>query len=304
MDRLSRMEIVVVGHLSRDLIITPETSREMLGGAPAYAMLAPAIGAFGAGIVSKVGADFEESYRYELLSSGLNLSGLHSDGPRTTRFVNIYDAAGERTQKVEALAPQIKCSDLLRLGSKARIIHFSPLSDNEIEKECFQLARNSEALTSLDVQGFLRSISEEGLVFLKRWSKSDEILSLIDVVKLHDSELRMVNDVESESSAVSAILDLGPRIVIVTRDYRGSTIYTRKMRVDVPLVLADSQMDTTGCGDTYAIGFLVEYMRTANAARAGLFAATCSSFNVETMGPYGMPDRVQVEARMHSYLQA
>ena len=205
---------------------------------------------------------------------------------------------------MEALAPQIRCSDLMRLGSKARIILFSPLSDNEIEKECFQRARDMEALTSLDVQGYLRSISQDGLVSLKKWSKSDEILSLIDVVKLHESELRMIDDMESESSSVSRILDLGPRIVIVTRDYRGSTIYTRNMAIDIPLVLADSQVDTTGCGDTYAIGFLLEYMRTANAARAGLFAATCSSFNVETMGPYGMPDRAQVEARMHPYFQA
>ena len=304
MSPLNKMELVVVGHLSRDLIITPYARREMLGGAPAYAMLAPAIGAFGAGIVSKVGADFEESYRHDLLSSGLDLSGLHCEGTQTTRFVNIYDAAGERTQKVEALAPQIRCSDLMRLGSKARIILFSPLSDNEIEKECFQRARDMEALTSLDVQGYLRSISQDGLVSLKKWSKSDEILSLIDVVKLHESELRMIDDMESESSSVSRILDLGPRIVIVTRDYRGSTIYTRSMAIDIPLVLADSQVDTTGCGDTYAIGFLLEYMRTANAARAGLFAATCSSFNVETMGPYGMPDRAQVEARMHPYFQA
>ena len=52
------MEIVVVGHLSRDLIVMPERSQEALGGGTAYAMLAPALGAFGAGIISKVGADF------------------------------------------------------------------------------------------------------------------------------------------------------------------------------------------------------------------------------------------------------
>jgi sugar/nucleoside kinase (ribokinase family) len=73
--------------------------------------------------------------------------------------------------------------------------------------------------------------------------------------------------------------------------------------VDIPLVLADAQVDSTGCGDTYAIGFLIEYMRSANLAQAGLFAATCSSFNVETVGPHSMPDRVMVEARMRPYLQ-
>jgi len=298
------MEIVVVGHLSRDLIVTPETTREMLGGGPAYAMLAPAIGAFGTGIISKVGLDFNESYKTTLISSGLNLTGLYYEGSHTTRFVNEYDANGERTQRVEALAPQIKPSDFTDEHSQATIIHFSPLSCNEIDKACYDTACEEDALISLDVQGYLRSITDDGLVTPKKWPESDEILRLVDVVKLHDSELKTINADESELSAVSHILDLGPRIAMVTRDRRGSTIYTRNTQVDIPLVLSNAQVDSTGCGDTYAVGFLIEYMRSANVTRAGLFAATCSSFNVETMGPYDMPDRVMIETRMRPYLQA
>ena len=298
------MEIVVVGHLSRDLIITPESTREILGGGPAYSMLAPKIGAFGAGIISKVGSDFDESYKVSLMSSGLNLVGLHYEGPHTTRFVNEYDKIGERTQRVEALAPSITPDDFSDEHCQASIIHFSPISCNEIDTSCYSLAREEGALISLDVQGYLRSISDDCNVSPRRWPESNDILSKVDVVKLHDSELQTINADESESSAVSHILDLGPRIVIVTRDHRGSTIYTRNMQVDIPLVLANAQVDSTGCGDTYVVGFLLEYIRTANVARAGLFAATCSSFNVETMGPYEMPDRVMVETRMRPYLQA
>ncbi len=298
------MEIVVVGHLSRDLIITPETRREAIGGSTAYAMLAPRIGAYGAGIVSKVGLDFEEAYKIDLISSGLNLNGLHYEGTHTTRFVNEYDNEGKRTQRVEALAPQIKPSDFGDIHSEASVVHFSPLSSDEIDRACYFRAREEGALTSLDVQGYLRSISKDGVVSPCNWPESDSILRLVDVVKLHDSELRTINADESELSAVSHILDLGPRIVLVTRDYRGSTIYTRNTQVDIPLVLANSQVDTTGCGDTYTIGFLLEYIQSANVARSGLFAATCSSFNVETMGPYDMPDRVMVETRMRPYLQS
>ena len=298
------MEIVVVGHLSRDLIITPETTRELLGGGTAYAMLAPKIGAFGAGIISKVGSDFDESYKITLIASGLNLTGLHYEGVHTTRFVNEYDANGARTQRVEALAPQIKSSDFSDEHCRASIIHFSPLSCNEIDEDCYDVAREEGALISLDVQGYLRSISDDSHVTPKSWSESKKILGKVDVVKLHDSELKTINADESELSAVSHILDLGPRIVIISRDHRGSTIYTRNTQVDIPLVLSNAQVDSTGCGDTYAIGFLLEYIRSANVTRAGLFAATCSSFNVETMGPYDMPDRVMVETRMRPYLQA
>jgi hypothetical protein len=188
------MEIVVVGHLSRDLIITPETRREVLGGSTAYAMLAPSIGAFGAGIVSKVGLDFDENYKIDLISSGLNLSGLHYEGAHTTRFINEYDADGERTQRVEDLAHSINPSDFTDAHSEATIIHFSPLSSSEIDKACYDVAREEGALISLDVQGYLRRISDDGLVSPQKWPESDEILGMVDVVKLHDSELRTINN--------------------------------------------------------------------------------------------------------------
>lgn len=298
------MEIVVVGHLSRDLIVTPETRKELLGGAPAYAMLAPKIGAFGAGIISKVGFDFDSRYKTDLSSSGLDLAGLHYEGDCSTRFVNIYNANGERSQRVEALAPKITPSDFSEAHFESSIIHFSPLSSDEIDKTCFAIASEAGALISLDVQGYLRYISDDGAVTLQSWADYDQILNVVDVVKLHDSELQSISGDESEPSIVSHILDIGPRIVIVTRDLRGSTIYTHDTHVDIPLVLADTQVDSTGCGDTYAIGFLLEYMRSSNVRRAGLFAATCSSFNVETMGPYDMPDRLMVESRMRHYLLA
>ncbi|MHA1288919.1 MAG: hypothetical protein ACTSPB_16125, partial [Candidatus Thorarchaeota archaeon] len=90
------MDIVIVGHLSRDLIITPETKREALGGGTAYAMLAPALDAYNTGIVSKVGEDFEEEYWNTLKSAGLNLAGLSKVGTTSTRFVNKYDSEGNR----------------------------------------------------------------------------------------------------------------------------------------------------------------------------------------------------------------
>lgn len=296
------MEILVVGHLSRDLIVTPDARREALGGSTAYAMLAPAIGALGAGIVSKVGNDFEPEYLATLEKAGLILSGLHVEGPVSTRFVNKYDEDGQRTQIVEAIAPPILPDDFLEIDFDSTTIHFSPLTGNEVDIKCIEEARTSGALTSLDVQGYLRDIGEDGVVQPRNWKERDAVLCLVDVVKFHEDELRAAYCYESELSVADEILGMGPRIVLVTRGNRGSTIYTRNTQVDIPLVLSRQQTDTTGSGDTYAIGFLLEYMRTADVKRAGLFAATCSSFNVETVGPRGIPTRTMVERRLSRYL--
>lgn len=297
------MDIVVVGHLSRDLIITPKNKSETLGGGTAYAMLAPSLDVFNAGIISRVGEDFEQEYWKILESSGLVLTGLRKSGSRSTRFVNKYDTNRNRVQIVEAIAESITPADFSNLHRDANIIHFSPLTANEIDIDCIRLARSSAKVTSIDVQGYVRSIDSSGIVSPRNWIERDEILGLVDVVKFNESELKMSIDAESELSAASQILNLGPRIVLVTHDTKGSIIYTRDSQIPIPLVNVNAQVDSTGCGDVYTIGFLLEYVRSSNLKRAGLFAATCSSFNVETIGPYNMPSRLDVETRMRSYLQ-
>ncbi|TFG33212.1 hypothetical protein EU528_00680 [Candidatus Thorarchaeota archaeon] len=297
------MDIVVVGHLSRDLIITPNSKREALGGGTAYAMLAPAINAFDAGIISKVGDDFEQEYWDILKSSGLVLAGLHRADTKSTRFVNKYDAEGNRVQIVEAQAEKITPQEFPDEYLDAKVIHFSPLTADELDIDCIRLARSNAEITSIDVQGYVRAIDSSGIVVPRNWIERDEILGLVDVVKFNESELKMTVEGESELSAVSRILDLGPRIVLVTHDRRGSVIYTRNEQIKIPLVIADAEIDATGCGDVYSIGFLLEYMKSSNLKRAGLFAATCSSFNVETKGPYCFPSRFDVERRMRGYLE-
>ncbi|NHI82955.1 MAG: carbohydrate kinase family protein [Candidatus Thorarchaeota archaeon] len=294
------MELVVIGHLSRDCIVTPEARIETLGGGPAYAMIAPAVGAMGAGIVSCIGSDFEDVYLEILQNSGLDLSGLHVKGMKSTRFINEYDFEG-RSQCVEAIAEPVVPEDILPQHLGASIYHFSPLTAADIDDGCYSKARMGGPLVSLDAQGYLRDIVD-GCVVEKEWKNPSRILSLVDVVKFNELELSAAFDAQSELSAVTEILELGPRIVLVTRSRKGSTVYTRNTQMDIPLVLGSESADSTGSGDVYAMGFLLEYIRTGDVKRAGLFGATCSSFNAQTHGPIGMPSRKQVEDRMKVYL--
>ena len=294
------MDIVVVGHLSRDLLVTPETSREALGGGTAYAMLAPSLGISECGIVSCVGGDFEEKYMRTLVKSGLDMTGVSRDGQHTTRFINQYDSTGVRTQRVEAIAAPIKKNALLERHLQSRVIHFCPLI-GEIDISCIKAAKEAGALVSLDPQGFLRTVQGDRVV-PKEWTDRTAVLKHVDVLKLDEDELQSAVGTATEIDAVGRILNEGPEIVIVTRDRRGSTIYSQEDKIDIPLILADQLVDTTGSGDTYAIGFLVEYTQNENLKQAGMFGASCASFNLETMGPSEMPTRKQVESRMASYV--
>ncbi len=294
------MDIVVVGHLSRDLLVTPEITREALGGGTAYAMLAPSLGISKCGIVSCVGGDFDEEYMRALVKSGLDVTGVSREGQHTTRFVNQYDSNDVRTQRVEAIAGPIRKNALLEHHLQSRTIHFCPLI-GEIDISCIKAAKEAGALVSLDPQGFLRTVQGDHVV-PKEWADRAAVLEHVDILKLDEDEIQSAVGTGPEIDAAGKILNEGPEIVIVTRDRRGSTIYTQEDNIDIPPVLADQLVDATGSGDTYAIGFLVEYTRNENLRQAGVFGASCASFNLETMGPYEMPTRKQVESRMKEFL--
>jgi sugar/nucleoside kinase (ribokinase family) len=184
---------------------------------------------------------------------------------------------------------------------QAAIVHFCPLTADELHPMCIQTAKMHGALVSLDIQGFLRE-SRVGPVRHRRWTDNSDVLRYIDVLKADDTEIMMASDATTELAAVTEVMDNGPRIVAVTREGRGSTVYTRNTQVDIPAVLPSKLVDSTGCGDTYIIGFMLEYVRCGDVKRAGLFAATCASFNLESVGPVEMPSRDQVEARMRKYM--
>ncbi|MHA1959777.1 MAG: PfkB family carbohydrate kinase [Candidatus Thorarchaeota archaeon] len=295
------MDIVVIGHLSRDLLVTPDKTRETLGGGAAYAMMAPSVGEIPAGIVSKVGRDFESKYKVQLDRSGLDLTGLHFEGAKSTRFVNEYDSFERRSQRVETKAPPLKRSDIPEAALEAKLVHLCPLLPDEIDASSFEAVTTSGSTVSLDAQGFLREVKGK-VVLPRRWDKMERILSMVDILKLDALELEVAVPGEMKLTAAQNLLDLGPEIVLVTRDRAGSTIFTKNEVIEIPLVLADRTVDTTGCGDTYAIGFLIEYDRTQDIRRAGLFGAACASLNLEHVGPETVPNREQVLSRMLSYI--
>lgn len=294
------MDILVVGHLSRDLLITPEITRESLGGGAAYAMLAPAVGAIDAGIVSKVGFDFEDEYLHILKKAGLDVRCVTFEGPHSTRFINEYDITGQRSQRVEHLAPPILIGDIQCVSAEPKIVHYCPLSKSEIDISIIA-SFCRESLISLDAQGFLRDIKNNEVQSVK-WREMSSTLKHVDVVKFDATEIEAAVPNSPEYDAIDSILETGPRIVIITRDRDGTSIFTKEGETKVPIVLARKVVDTTGSGDTFTIGFLLEYLRTKHLRRSGLFAASCASFNLENIGPYVMPTRKQVFARMADYL--
>ncbi len=289
-------DIIIIGHFSIDTIIINNTQWKALGGVPAYSQIIPKIRGNG-GIVSIVGEDFPENWFKTIKNSGMDIQGIRIKGKHTTSFTNIYDDKGNRRQIVTYVAPKIIFEDFPNNYYNAKWIHIGPIL-NEIDKNTiFQLEKMGYKI-SIDPQGFLRKRLEDGRIIPSKWIDAEEILKKIYLLKCDEKEIQKLTGISDIIEAAKSVLRIGPKMVIITRSERGSIIFSHKEFIKIPAFKPDKIVDATGAGDTYMMGFIVDYLKTNDICHAGLFASAAASFNLETKGPTNFPTRDMIEKRM------
>jgi adenosine kinase len=80
--------------------------------------------------------------------------------------------------------------------------------------------------------------------------------------------------------------DLTQRVeaLIVTRGYKGSSIYTREGELAIPCAKASAVVDPTGCGDAYRAGLLHGLLHELDWATTGRIAAVMGALKIESRG--------------------
>ncbi|MFW9914692.1 MAG: hypothetical protein ACFFGZ_03690, partial [Candidatus Thorarchaeota archaeon] len=170
-------DIIVVGHFSKDTIITPEARREAMGGVPAYSLFLTNW-RLKLGIVSKCGPDFLIQYGAEIRKAG---PILVASGKKTTEFVNKYHSDGSRTQQVYSIAEPIQMRDFPGSFFSAPVVHFAPII-NEIDPNLIRRFHSAGPLVSLDPQGYCRKLDGRKIVATP-WKKAKDTLSHVHFLK-------------------------------------------------------------------------------------------------------------------------
>jgi len=294
--------LIVFGHLTHDVIITPEGVHEALGGVATYTSLAAARLGATVGVVAKVGSDFKREYLEYLRKGRIDLSGFKMVNGKTTVFENIYDAQGVRTQRAPIITEPIEVKDIPAPYFNAKCFHFGPVF-HEVSYEVIKLAHRKGIMTSLDPQGYCRKRRPDHVIELREWMDAEEVLPYIDILKCDETEAERLTGISALSKAAELISRLGPKIVLVTQGGKGSILYYDNKLKKIPTIPAEKVVDTTGAGDSYAAGFIVEYLRTQDPEHSALFAASVASFVVEGVGATTLPTREMSINRLNKFLK-
>lgn len=232
--------------------------------------------------VSIIGYDFPQEVMEDLKSRGVQMEGVEVIKDKKSFFwagkyhldMNTRDTLVTDLNVLADFNPVIPESyqgtEFLMLGN------LMP----GLQKNVIRQMKERPKLIVLDTMNFWM---ETALDELK------EVLTMVDVLMVNDSEARELSHEHSLVKAAKKIMTMGPPYLIIKKGEHGALLFHDDQIFYAPALPLEDVFDPTGAGDTFAGGFIGHLARTKdisfeNMKTAIIVGSAMASFCVEKFG--------------------
>jgi len=299
-------DIVVIAHFSLDIIMQSGERKPLrIGGPPLYGSIsAKRLGGENVGIISKVGEDFKDDHFLFISSNGIDISGIKRCSGPTTRFMLKYEGE-ERNEFLMAECERIEIQDIPSKSLQSQAFVISPiLPGSEVSFETLKyIAEEGKGGIYLDPSGYIRSIVPDGSgkIRLSKWKDMNDYLQYVDVLKVSKSEMKVLSGEDDLKLASKKIEALGVKIIVVTEGSKGSYIQHEGNFSHIPSISSSKVIDVTGAGDVYLSAFALEFSKTNDTIKSGVFATAAVSSKIQGPGVSALKTRTEIEELIQSF---
>ena len=284
-----KADIAILGHIAKDIIEIDGKSRSAIGGAVYYGAVAGAHMDLKIAVITRLNKN-DFSILNEFTKYGIKTFAYPSR--KTSGLRNIYSSKNLEYRKCKPLgfAGLFKKEEIpenlivkyfvlgLIIAGEIDLPLLNHLYDKYPGKIC------------LDLQGFLREISEINEINYRTLSQSEieEILSKVNILKLDYAEAQALtnnNEVTIKEAAEFA-LKFGPKEVLITHA-KGISCFTNTSSYYFPWKCKLIK-GRTGRGDTSFISYIGSRI-TKTPEESLKFSAALTSLKLENQGPFTLP---------------
>ena len=260
-------------------------SVEIAGGSAANTMVGIASLGVSSAYVGKVASDaLGKRFTKGLRDSGLTYdTAPTTSGPSTARCIIAVTNDGERSMSTFLGATtQLTKRDIIKSQiESARILYLEGyLFDSDAAKAAFVKAAEIAQAAGRSVS---LTLSDSFCVNIHRESFKQLVKHHVDILFANEGELLALYETDDFEKALKAVAK-DCETACVTRGEKGSVIYHKGKRHDVPCVPVEKLVDTTGAGDQYAAGVLAARAMGMDWADCGHLGSLCAS---EVISHYG-----------------
>lgn len=276
-------DIVCIGHVTLDKIVTPEKEVYMPGGTTYY--FAHGMSSLNNDTVSfQLVASLAESEMNavdDMRAKGIDVKVINSR--KSVFFENIYGAnQNDRQQRVRAKADPFTIDSVQ--GIEAKYICLGSLLADDFPLDVVKYLSQHGTIV-MDAQGYLREVRGEE-VFACDWKDKLEYFKYIDILKVNEQEIATLTGISDYHEAARQLAAWGIKEVLLTLGSEGSLLLVDGEFYEVPAVQPRRVVDATGCGDTFTMGYVYKRIQGASPADAAAFAALVSARKLEDHGPF------------------
>ncbi len=281
------MAITVVGSVAFDSIETPAGRRDRcLGGAATYFSLAASYFT-DVRVIAVVGGDFGDKEEQVFNARGIDMRGIERAAGKSffwegSYLENLNEAKTHATELNVFGAFEPKIPDSYRDSEFLFLANIDPVLQRRVREAMPQVK-----LVAGDTMNYWIKDHKPALL---------EVLKGLDILLINDTETRMLAQNSNLVQAARAVLDMGPRMLVVKHGEYGATAFHRATKgvlgaktFRVPALPLEHVVDPTGAGDSFAGGFF-GYLASrpeltpATFRRAMFYGSTMGSFTVERFG--------------------
>ena len=292
------LDLVVLGNLIVDDIVYQDGSTRMgqAGGACLYMGLAAPLWGLRAGLVSVVGSDYPSDMLEALTTRGVDLTGIRSlSGPGLRTWLLNEGDVRRVVHRLEGATHSTSSPTITDIPAdwQPRAIHLAPMPI-DLQRTLINDLRGRfgrEVILSLDP---FELLTEENLDDLR------DLVSEIDLLFLSEDELPSVLEGSDPIPLLQKIFPEDLRALFFKRGSKGGlALYDRgAQQLEWP-ARVEKVRDSTGAGDSFAVGVLSALLQDQPLQRALEWGAVSASFAIEYQGAAGLLEATgrQVQSR-------
>lgn len=298
------MSLVVVGTMAFDAIETPfGKSDKIIGGSAMYVAYSANHFLQPVQQVSIVGNDFPQEELSHLKSCGVDTEGVEivPDGKsffwsgRYHMDMNTRDTLVTELNVLSQFNPVLpdsyKESEFLMLGNVMPSLQKKVIGQFTVRPK----------LIVLDTMNFWMDTAMDEL---------REVMELVDVILINDSEARQLSNEYSLVKAAKKILTMGPKYLIIKKGEHGALLFHKNNVFFAPALPLEEVFDPTGAGDSFAGGFIGHLARSKdisyeNMKTAIIVGSAMASFCVEKFGTERLKEitKEDIAIRIHDFVE-
>jgi sugar/nucleoside kinase (ribokinase family) len=274
-------KILVVGSLAYDSIKTPEGSADrILGGSANYFSVSASLYS-PVRVVGVVGEDYSEQDLSVLKARDVDTEGLVRQAGKTFHWAGSYEGT---MNEAKTLSTELNVFE-----------SFDPdLPESYRDSESVFLANIMPEL-QLKVLDQVKSPKLVAADTMNLWIHNNKsallkVLERTDLLLINEQESMDLTGKPNVIAASKALLEMGPRTLIIKRGEYGCLARAKNEIFAYPAMPIEKVVDPTGAGDTFAggvMGYLTQQgceLNWADVKRSCLYGAVMSSFTIQGFG--------------------